>query len=168
MKNNPLTASFFTADDLRLLAPILERMKVSSDLILSLMRCEDCGTDEDVHLFVTGSLARTTPLCPACHEALKERTRLLREQYDKEHPPLPPKKPVELFSRTSTPMDLQGDLKSASVLLALKDGSIRRIDVRRPLGWGVVPLDATRIEIWIGQATPPISEQASITGEVTL
>ena len=83
--------ALFTEDDLRLLAPILARIKTSSDLLVSLMRCEDCGVDRDVHLFVTGSLARTTPLCPACYEALKESTRLYWEKYNTEHPPAPPK-----------------------------------------------------------------------------
>ena len=81
----------------------------------------------------------------------------------------PPKiKQVELFAAVPKPINLQYNVAGVTVLLALKDGTKRRLEIKYPQGWGTIEVDASRIELGFNTNDSPVSSFGSITGGFTL
>lgn len=77
-------------------------------------------------------------------------------------------KPVELFAAIPKTIDLQKNVAAVAVLLTLKDGSRRRLEIQNPEGWGTIEMKSSQFDMTFTSGESPISEFGSVTGGFSL
>jgi hypothetical protein len=77
-------------------------------------------------------------------------------------------RPVELFTSIPKPIDLRGNVTSATVLIGMKDGTLRRLEIENPQGWGRICVSASRVQIDFNEGSSPATDFGSIIGTFSL